>query len=133
MKKRPRLRSMRVSAGFRSFVLDQLTSAGEVTSKDMFGGVGLYCHGVFFGILASDVLYLKVDATNQPDFERAGSKPFTPYAGQTGTMKYWAVPIAVLESAPELAGWARKAIAVAERASVKKTRRTVGKIRGKRR
>jgi len=131
MKKRSRLRSMRVSAGFRSFVLDQLAGVGEVTPKDMFGGVGLYCGGVFFGILASDVLYLKVDEKNQADFERAGSKPFTPYADRVGTMKYWAVPLPVLESAPELAVWARKAIAVAERASVKKTRRTVRKVRAK--
>lgn len=107
---------MRVSGGFRSFALDQLHGIGDVTPRAMFGGVGLYCHGVFFGILAADVLYLKVDETNRPDFERAGSKPFTPYADRAGTMQYWAVPIDILESAPELAAWARKAVAVAERA-----------------
>jgi len=116
MKKRSRLRSMRVSTGFRSFVLDQLASVGDVTPKEMFGGIGLYSGGVFFGILASDVLYLKVDETNRTDFERAGSKPFTPYADRMGTMQYWSVPIGILESAPELAAWTLKAIAVAERA-----------------
>ena len=54
----------------------------------MFGGVGLYCRGMFFGILAADVLYLKVDETNRPDFERAGSNPFTPYGDRAGSMKY---------------------------------------------
>ena len=73
-----RLVSMKVSAGFRSFVLDQLEELGEITSRSMFGGVGLYRAGVFFGIMAADVLYLKVDATNQPDYERAGSSAFKP-------------------------------------------------------
>jgi DNA transformation protein len=95
---------MRVSDGFKSFVLDQLEELGDVTPRAMFGGVGLYCSGIFFGIIAADVLYLKVDEINRPDFERAGSKPFTPYAQRSGTMQYWAVPLAILESAPELRG-----------------------------
>lgn len=122
MKKASRFRSLRVSEGFRSFALDQLHGIGEVTPRAMFGGVGLHCRGVFFGLLAADVLYLKVDETNRSDFKRAGSKPFTPYADRAGTMQYWAVPLGILESAPELAAWARKAIAVAERAGAAKKR-----------
>lgn len=128
MRKRSRLKPLRVSEGFRTFVLDQLEPVGDVTPKAMFGGVGLYCRGVFFGILAGDVLYLKVDETNRPDFERGGSKPFTPYADRAGSMQYWAVPLGVLESAPELARWTRKAIAVAERAGA-----SPSKVRPKRR
>jgi DNA transformation protein len=110
---RPRMRSLKVSDGFKSFVLDQLEELGDVTPKPMFGGVGLYHRGVFFGILAADTLYLKVGDRNLPDYERAGMQPFDPYPGRTGKMRYYAVPLAVLESAPELAIWARKAIAVA--------------------
>ena len=106
---------MRVSDGFKSFVLDQLEGLGNVTPRSMFGGVGLYRAGVFFGILAADVLYLKVDDGNRPDYEEAGSRPFRPYADRSGTMQYWAVPLDVLESAPELVAWARKAVASAER------------------
>src|SRR5262245_24738425 len=57
-------RSLRVSDGFRSFVLDQLEPLGSIVAKAMFGGVGLYCDNAFFGIIARDVLYLKVDTTN---------------------------------------------------------------------
>jgi len=127
MKKGSRLRSMRVSDGFRSFVLDQLDGMGDITPKDMFGGVGLYSRGFFFGILAADVLYLKADETNRSDFERAGSKPFTPFADRPGTMQYWAVPLGVLESAPELVEWAQKSIAVARRGKAKKPRRAPSK------
>src|SRR5436309_525127 len=103
-----KFQSLKVSAGFKSFVLDQLEELGDVTPRAMFGGVGLYHRGVFFGILARDTLYLKVGDSNRADYERAGMKAFTPYPGRKskGTMKYYAVPLEVLESAPELAEWA---------------------------
>jgi DNA transformation protein len=113
-KPRPKLRSLKVSDGFRSFILDQLDELGDVTPKSMFGGVGLYHRGVFFGILARDTLYLKVGDPNRADYERAKMKPFKPYPNRSGTMKYYAVPLEVLESPIELAAWARKAIAVAK-------------------
>ncbi len=111
------MKSLKVSAAFKAFVLDQLAEIDEITSRAMFGGVGLYCRGVFFGIIARDVLYLKVDDTNRPDYEGAGMQPFMPYPdrGRAVKMKYYAVPIDVLESAFELAKWGRKAVAVAER------------------
>jgi len=83
----------------------------------MFGGVGLYRRGVFFGIIARDVLYLKVDDETRPDYEREGMELFRPYPRRSGTMKYYAVPVGVLESTEELVRWARKAVAVAERAA----------------
>ena len=112
-----RLRSLRSSEGFKTFVLDQLADLGGVTSRSMFGGTGLYCDGVFFGIIARDTLYLKVDETTRGDYERAGSAPFKPYDDRSGTMQYYAVPLGVLESAPELIRWARVAVAVAGKAA----------------
>ena len=111
------MRSLRVSETFRAYVLDQLAELSDVTDKAMFGGVGLYHRGVFFGILARDTLYLKVGDSNHADYLRAGMKPFKPYPDRAGTMKYYAVPLDVLESAPELAVWAGKAIAVAAESS----------------
>jgi DNA transformation protein len=107
------LRSLKVSDAFKSFVLDQLEEVGDVTPRSMFGGVGLYHRGVFFGILARDTLYLKVDDRNRADFQDAGMKAFKPYLGRGGTMRYYSVPLEVLESPIDLAEWARKAIAAA--------------------
>jgi DNA transformation protein len=104
-----------VSAGFKSFVLDQLEELGGVTPKSMFGGVGLYHRDVFFGILARDTLFLRVDDENRPDYERAEAKAFNPYAHRSGSTRYYAVPLEVLESPIDLAAWALKAIAAAER------------------
>ena len=108
---------LHVSASFRRFVLDQLEELGGVEPRSMFGGVGLYREGVFFGIVAADVLYLKVDDRTRPDYVRAGMKPFMPYPERGGTMQYFSVPLAVLESAGDLKDWARRAIDAARRAS----------------
>lgn len=101
-------------------MLDQLEEVGDIVPRAMFGGVGLYCDGVFFGIIARDVLYLKVDDGNRSDFEGAGMKPFRPYLDRPSTMQYYAVPVSVLESAPELSAWARKAVRAAARQSRKR-------------
>ena len=105
-----------MSAGFKSFVLDQLEELGDVTAKSMFGGVGLYRDGVFFGILARDALFFKTDDRNRPDYVRAGMKSFKPYLDKPGrSATYYAVPLDVMESPTDLAAWARKAIAVAKK------------------
>jgi DNA transformation protein and related proteins len=110
-------RSLRGSDAFKAFVLDQLQELGDVVSRSMFGGVGLYCRGVFFGIIARDELYLKTDDSNRADYERLGSRPFKPYPDRSGTMHYYAVPLEILESPLDLAAWARKAVDVAGRAA----------------
>ena len=111
---RERLAPLNVSDAFKSFVLAQFEELGDVMPRSMFGGVGLYRRGVFFGIMARDTLFLKVDDRNRLDYKRAKMKPFKPYAHRTGTMEYFAVPVEVLESPEDLAAWARKSIAVAE-------------------
>jgi DNA transformation protein and related proteins len=106
-----------VTGAFRSFVLDQFVELGDVAPRSMFGGVGLYHRDVFFGIIAGDVLYLKVDDTNRPDYVKAGMGPFKPYPHRPSTMQYYAVPVDVLESPADLIAWARKAIAAARHAA----------------
>src|SRR5439155_26094490 len=110
---RGKLKSMRVSSGFREYVLDQLAAVPGIRDRSMFGGVGLYAGDVFFGILASDVLYFKTDDSNRQDYESAGSRPFKPYADRAMTMPYCAVPIAIVEDAATLVKWAKRAVAVA--------------------
>jgi TfoX/Sxy family transcriptional regulator of competence genes len=41
------------------FVVDQLSPVGEIQAKKMFGEYGLYCHGVFFGLICDDRVFLK--------------------------------------------------------------------------
>jgi DNA transformation protein len=109
-----RQNSLAVSDAFKSFVLDQLEELGDVMPRSMFGGVGLYRRGIFFGIIARDVLYLKVNDSNRSDYVKAGMGPFKPFPNRPGTMQYYAVPADVLESSIELAKWARRSIRVGE-------------------
>ncbi len=121
---------MKSSTAFTAFVVDQLEGLGDVRPRSMFGGVGLYCGEVFFGIIAANVLYLKTDARNRPDYERAGMGPFKPYPDRPVTMQYYAVPVDVLETASELVEWARKAVGVTvdtPRPPVKRRRRIIGR------
>ena len=110
---RGRLKSMRVSSGVRDFVLDQLAGLPGIRDRAMFGGVGLYADDLFFGILASDVLYFKVDDSNRQDYELTSSRPFKPYADRAMTMPYYAVPIEIMEDATTLVKWAKRAVDVA--------------------
>lgn len=115
---------MPVSEGFRAFVLDQLEGLAEVRARAMFGGVGLYAGERFFGIIAADTLYFKVDDTNRPDYEAAGMSAFRPYPDRLETMAYYQVPAGVLEDADELVTWARRACRVAAaRRGAKRPRR----------
>ena len=69
---------MSVSESFRQFVMEQLEEAGPISSRRMFGGVGISCQGLFFALIASNTLYFKVDDSNRGDFTEYGMKPFKP-------------------------------------------------------
>jgi len=120
---RGRLTSMRVTDGFRAFVLEQLAGVPSIKPRAMFGGVGLYCGDVFFGILAADTLYLKTGDSNRRRFEAAGMGAFKPYPDRPMTMPYFQVPAKVLEDSHELAVWVRESVRVAAAAGPRKTGR----------
>jgi len=121
---RPRVkfRSLRVTPEFRDFVLDQLAGLRELRAQRMFGGIGLYSGERFFGIVAADELFFKVDDGNRGAYEAAGSEPFRPVAARPVSMSYWRVPIEVLEDPAELRAWAENAIAAAARVAASKPR-----------
>ncbi len=120
---------MPVSDEFLTFVLDQLECVGPVTSKRMFGGVGVYLEGVFFAIIANDVLYFKVGETNKKDYEAAGMGPFRPFPDKSTTIKYYEVPAGVLEDREALRVWAEKALSVATSKKKKKGKNRENKKR----
>jgi DNA transformation protein and related proteins len=114
---------MPVNEEYLDYAVDQLGCIGEVVPKKMFGGVGLYREGLFFGLIAGDVLYFKVDDENRRGYEAAGSKPFQPYGEGSYSMSYYEVPVDVLEDVDKLRAWARGAVAAAERKASSGTRR----------
>ena len=113
------------------FICELFSQFRPVTVKRMFGGAGIYTEGVMFGLVFDDVLYLKADAASIPDFEREGGKPFvytrfkTTGRVQSPSMSYWRLPDRLYDDPDELAVWAGRALAVAERRKV--TSRTTAK------
>jgi DNA transformation protein len=108
---------MAVSRDFLTFVLEQLAGLPGVTSQRMFGGVGLYCDELFFGLIDDDVLYLRADETNRQDFLARGMGAFRPYADRPQvSMKYYEVPADVLENAAALIAWAARSVGAARAA-----------------
>jgi DNA transformation protein len=89
----------------------------------MFGGVGIYAGELFFALIAADTLYFKVDDSNRADFEARRMEPFRPYGERGETMGYYRVPDELLEDPESLRPWVEKAIAVAGRKRVRRTRR----------
>jgi DNA transformation protein len=114
---------MPVSDEYLDYVVDQLGCIGQIVAKRMFGGVGLYHDGSFFGLIAADSLYFKVDDENRRDYEAAGAKPFQPYGEESSSMGYYEVPVDVLEDTDQLKVWARGAVAAAERKALSGKRR----------
>ena len=112
---------MGFTPAYRERVEELLSAVAPITTKPMFGGVGIYSEGLFFALIAEDKLYFKVDDSNLGDFEAAGMEPFYPYDSPK-PMKYWELPPSVLENEKELAPWVDKAIRVAESAKRKKKR-----------
>src|SRR5262245_10440409 len=109
---------MAVSNDYAEFVLEQLSGLPALVAQPMFGGVGLYCDELFFGLIFDDVLYLKVDPSNLMDYEALGMRRFAPYPDRPSVkMAYYEVPADVLEDREKLAVWARKSVHVASAAA----------------
>jgi DNA transformation protein len=103
---------MAVKEQYLRWVLEQLSGAERVTSRRMFGGIGLYRDEVFFAIISADTLFFKVDAVNRSDYETRGMAPFRPFRDRPHlSMNYYEVPADVLEDAEECVRWALRAVA----------------------
>jgi DNA transformation protein len=105
---------MAVSKQYLDYLLGQLKGLGGLSSRRMFGGLGLYSRGTFFGLLYKERLYFKTDDSTRPEYEARGSEGFRPRANTKNMkMTYYTVPAEVLEDEDEVVRWARKAVTAA--------------------
>jgi DNA transformation protein len=97
----------------------------------MFSGAGVFAEGVIIALVIRDVIYLKADATTYEAFLKEGSAPFSYLAkGQKRVIgSFWRMPERLYDDPDELAVWAERALAVAQRAAAGKVK---SKGRGKR-
>lgn len=103
------------------FIRDLFAPFRPVAIRRMFSGAGIFADGLMFGLVVRDVIYLKADDSNAPDFEAEGSAPFTYTRGRTTgrprehALPYWRLPERLYDDPEELAAWAARAFAAAER------------------
>ena len=91
-------------------LLDDLAPLGEVTSKKMFGGYGVFHDGVMFALVASTGgAYLRASDETSIDFTEVGSSKHS-------RMPYYAIPEAVSSDTDQLIAWAQRAVDVAHAA-----------------
>jgi DNA transformation protein len=105
------------------YIRDLFALFRPVTVRRMFGGAGIYADGVMFALLSSGgTLYLKVDDSNEPDFVRENLPPFAPMmkSGKHAVMPYRQMPDRLYDDPDELAQWADRALAAAQRRSITK-------------
>jgi DNA transformation protein len=118
------------------FIRDLFAPFRPVTIRRMFSGAGIFADGLMFGLVVRDVIYLKADDANAAEFEREGSAPFSYTRGEkTGrprqhALPYWRLPERLYDDPEELAAWAARAFAAAERKKFAPKAR--GKIRKRR-
>lgn len=109
----------------REFLIDLFADFGPVTIRRMFSGYGISADGTNFALALRAGLYFRADEATIPQFEAEGSKPFQyqTRARAVTVNSYWQLPARLFDDTEELSGWARAALAAAERAAVKKRTR----------
>ncbi len=96
---------------FKEFILDHLSGFEGINCRAMFGGHGIYCNGIFFGIIHKGRLYFKTNDKTRPEYIDEGMKPFRPNVKQT-LKNYYEVPVDVMEDPDRLVDWAVKVISI---------------------
>jgi DNA transformation protein and related proteins len=106
------------------FIRELFAQFRVVTVRRMFGGAGIFAEGLMFGLVFDGAIYLKVDAASIPDFEHEGCQPFVytraKSAGRVGrhSLSYWRMPERLYDDPDELAVWAGRAFAIAQRKKI---------------
>ncbi len=112
---------MTAQTEFVQYVLELLEPLGGVTAKAMFGGFGIYRRGVMVALIADEMLYLKADDINRPDFEAQKLEPFRyQKKDKVFAMSYYQAPPEAMDESELLCEWVEGAYAAAVRGAKKK-------------
>jgi DNA transformation protein len=108
----------------RDFLTELFSDFGAVTLRRMFSGFGISVDGTNFALALRAGLYFRADEQTVPQFLAEGSKPFQYQQRSTAKVvtvnSYWELPARLFDDQEELAGWARAALAAAQRAALRK-------------
>ncbi|MCR9156634.1 MAG: TfoX/Sxy family protein [Rhodobacteraceae bacterium] len=104
---------MAVSDEQIAFVHDLFRGLPAISTRKMFGGLGIYSEGVIFAIIGpEDALLLKARGQLADDLATEGCQQWS-YEGKSGkpsVMPYWTLPDAALDDPDEACAWARRSL-----------------------
>lgn len=104
------------SCPYVDHISELLSPYGNIRSKFMFGGYGIYLNDVIIGLIANNILYFKVNDSNKAQYQEYDSEPFTYEAkGKTAIMSYWRVPEEVLEDSELLEIWVQQSYDISKK------------------
>ena len=120
------------SPTFVQHTVDLLGLVAPVQARAMFGGHGLYAHGVMFALVDDDELFLKADDASRERFAEAGCRQWV-YPSAKGPMpaSYYRPPDEAHEDPEAMLPWGRLALDAALRAQASKAAKARGKRKGK--
>ena len=117
----------------RDFLVDLFADFGPVTLRRMFSGYGISVDGINFALALRAGPYFRADDETIPQFQAEGSKPFQYQQRSTAKVvtvnSYWELPARLFDDSEELTGWARAALAAAQRAALHKRSKTPRKAK----
>ena len=112
---------MRVKSELANYVEEQLAFLGRISTKSIFGGIGIFVDERLLGIVMEDKLYLHTDASNLRSYQDRGMPQFKPYPNAFDlTTDHHQVPAEIVDDPVLLKQWGEQALAAAiEAAKVK--------------
>jgi DNA transformation protein len=112
---------MRVKSNLADYVTGELAFLGRISTKAIFGGVGIFIDERLLGIVMDDKVYLHTDVSNIEAYTSRGMPQFKPYPNAFDlTTDHHQVPAEVLDDPAQLRQWGEQALAAAiEAAKVK--------------
>jgi DNA transformation protein and related proteins len=108
-----------VKPQYLEYILEQMGGLGAVSTRRMFGAVGLYSGELFFGLIDFDTLFLKTDETNSAQYMTRNMPRFMTTVNRP--MGYYQVPADIIEESEALVSWARQSVGVALRSQAVKS------------
>ena len=109
---------MRVKSSLASYVAEQLAPLGRISSRAIFGGVGVFIDDRLLAIVMGEKLYLHTDKSNLDDYVARGMPQFKPYPNAFDlTTDHHEVPQDVINDAQQLKVWGERALNAAVEAA----------------
>ena len=105
---------MRVKSSLASYVAEQLAPLGRISSRAIFGGVGVFIDDRLLAIVMGEKLYLHTDKSNLDDYVARGMQQFKPYPNAFDlTTDHHEVPQEIVNDAEQLKVWGERALTAA--------------------